>query len=313
MIYTLTLNPAIDITINVKLINHRDVTRVDKKIKDAAGKGINVSKVIASLNGESTSFGFVAGVNGEFIKQQLDQLQIKHSFTSIEGETRENIKILETKMSNVIEINESGPTINDDSLQELTNNLICALKKDDILVIAGSIPPGVKKCYYKHLIDTCNEIGVITVLDTSLSLLESAIEGVPSVIKPNLFELEQLTNKTLKSDQDIINEGLLLNEKGIKHVIVTLGKKGSIYVSKEKVYKIEVPEIKAKSTVGAGDSFVGGFVYMLSNQESILDSLVYASSVASASCLTEGTKPGSIDDINNIKEKISIGEVNNEN
>lgn len=309
MIVTLTLNPAIDRTIKIDRINPKDVTRVKKTIRDAAGKGINVSKVIASLGGDTVCSGFLAGVNGEYIKKALDKLHIENSFIDVQGETRENIKLHETELSNVIEINEQGPSITTSELDKLTNTLYSLLKQGDILVISGSIPKGVPNEYYKNIIEHFNHQDVKTVLDTSLDLLKISIEGKPFLIKPNLFELEKLCGKSLSSVEAILIEAKNIVNNGIKEVIVSLGKDGVLYVNKEKVYKVTVPEVDVESTVGAGDSFVAGYSYGLDSKKTIEQNLLYAASVATASCMTEGTQPGSIDDINEIYKNTKIEEV----
>ncbi len=309
MVVTLTLNPAIDRTIKVPLLNQRDVTRVTSTRRDAAGKGINVSKVIASLQGDTVCTGFLAGDNGVFIQNQLDQLSIRTDFVQVSGETRENIKIQETDTNKVLEINELGPTISPSELQEITTKLDNLLQEGDVLVISGSMPKGINQDYYKTLLERYNAKGVTTLLDTSLHLLTRGIEGKPSIIKPNLYELEKLTGKTLSSNNDIIDEAKKLLQKGIKEVIVSMGKDGVLYISNNKVYKVTVPSVQVESTVGAGDSFVAGYSYALDNNFKLTKALRYAASVATASCKTEGTNPGSLEDITEIYKESTISEV----
>ena len=309
MIVTLTLNPAIDRTIKVDQINQRDVTRVTKTIRDAAGKGINVSKVIHSLGGNTIAAGFLAGENGAFIKKALSALNISYNFVEVEGNTRENIKIQETNKNNVIEINESGPTITKEETNRLNNTLDKLLQPGDILVMSGSIPKGIENDYYKKLIEKHRQNNVKTILDTSLELLTIGLEGKPHIIKPNLYELEKLVGKELKTTTEIIQEARQICKQGIHQVIVSLGSEGVLYVDLDQVLKVTVPKVEVESTVGAGDSFVAGLSYSLDNNYSLENTLMYSASVATASCMTEGTNPGSKEDINEIYKKVKIEEV----
>ena len=309
MIVTLTLNPAIDRTIKVDQINQRDVTRVTKTIRDAAGKGINVSKVIHSLGGNTIATGFLAGENGAFIKKALSALNLSYNFVDVEGNTRENIKIQETSKNNVIEINESGPTITKEETNRLNNTLDKLLQPGDILVMSGSIPKGIENDYYKKLIEKHRQNNVKTILDTSLELLTIGLEGKPHIIKPNLYELEKLVGKELKTTTEIIQEARQICKQGIHQVIVSLGSEGVLYVDLDQVLKVTVPKVEVESTVGAGDSFVAGLSYSLDNNYSLENTLMYSASVATASCMTEGTNPGSKEDINEIYKKVKIEEV----
>lgn len=309
MIYTLTLNPAIDRTIIVDEISKVDVTRVQKTRRDAAGKGINVSKVIDSLGGTSVCLGFIAGENGRYIKNQLAQNNIKNVFVDVEGETRENIKVLQTNSSGMIELNEKGPIITKEDKEKLFNILDSLLVKNDVLAISGSIPQGLDVSIYKEIIERYKSKGVVIVLDASGDLFTVGIEGLPHIIKPNKYELEKYLNKPLVSDRDIALEAKKLIVKGIDKVIVSLGKEGAIYVDCENSYRVVVPSLEVKSTVGAGDSFVAGLCVGLSRFDDEQELIKYAASVGSASCLTEGTYPGTIEDIENIKEKILVQEI----
>jgi 1-phosphofructokinase len=307
MIYTLTLNPAVDHTIYVDEINNKDVTRVKKTIKDGAGKGINVSKVLRTLHVDSICLGFIAGDNGRYIKNELAKRDIPIGFIEVNGETRENIKLIITHENKVIELNEVGPKINSSNKKELIMKLDNLLKKDDILVISGSVPEGIEKTMYADIVDRYKD--VFTILDVSGELFTYGVQGLPNVIKPNLYELEQYANKSLKSDNAVIEVCKKLVEQGIEHVVVTLGSKGALYVSAEHVYKVEIPTVQAKSTVGAGDSFVAGLVYGFHHHFSVDKLLQYAAAVASASVKSEGTAKVDPEDINELFYLTKVKEI----
>lgn len=309
MIYTLTLNPAIDRTIVVDEINHIDVTRVKNTRRDAAGKGVNVSKVIHSLESSSVCLGFIAGQNGNYIKAQLDKLGIIHHFVEVNGETRENIKLIEENTGKTLELNETGPIITKQNVSDLYKMLDSLLKENDVLSVSGSVPLGLENTIYKEIINRYKEKGVVVVLDASNELFKVALEAKPHIIKPNKYELEKYLKKPLNSYKEMSLEAKRIIANGVQKVIISLGKDGALYIDSLHSFKVEVPLLKAKSTVGAGDSFVAGLCVGLSRFDNPEDLMRFASGVGSASCLTEGTNPGSLKDVLEIQEHIKIEEI----
>lgn len=304
MIYTVTLNPAIDKTIYIDQLNEKDVTRIQKSLKDAAGKGINTSKVLKQLGVDTVNLGFIAGYNGVYIKNVLDSLSIKHDFIEVTGETRENTKVI-IKNNGVLELNESGPQISGKQELSLIYKL-SELQKNDIVILSGSTPLGVDPNFYSEIISLLKEKEVYVICDFSGDHFKNSIDALPHVIKPNLYELEQYFDKTYKNETEIISDALLLIEKGVEKVFVSMGKNGSLLVTKKQVLKANVPNLNVKSTVGAGDSFVAGLAYSILKQEKDSEILKFASSIGSASCLTENTARINNEDIVNIYNHIKI-------
>lgn len=307
MIYTLTLNPAIDHTIYIDELNEEDVTRVKKTLKDPAGKGINVSKVLKTLHLDSICLGFIAGKNGEFIQNELTKKGVSYNFVEVHGETRENIKVIASQNHKVIELNEVGPRITNIDVQEIVFKLDTLLKKNDILVLSGSVTSNVRPTIYKDIIERYKD--VFTIVDASGELFEKTIASRPNVVKPNLYELETFVKKPLKSDSSIIHACEKLLELGIEHVFVSLGSKGTLYVSKDKVYKAQVPSVDVKSTVGAGDAFVAGLTYGFHHHFDIEKTLQYASAVGTASVMTEGTADVDPIDVNELYYLVKVSPV----
>ena len=306
MIYTLTLNPAIDRTIYTASLSKEDVTRVEKTIRDAAGKGINTSKVLKQLSVDSICLGFIAGANGQFIQNSLEALDIKQNFITVAGETRENIKLIEQSTHQIYEINESGPTLHQAHLDILFKQLD-SLKKDDILILSGSAPKGISSDIYETIIKTYPHL--FTILDSSGPLFKAGLNAKPNVIKPNKFELEQYAGRTLSTLEDIINVSKDILKSGIDYVFVSLGSSGSIVLSINETLHATVPSLKIKSTVGAGDSFVAGLAKTFNEKQSLEDILRYASSVGSASVLSEGTASVNISDIDTLYNQIKIKKI----
>ena len=175
MIITVTLNPAIDKTLEVDNCTINSINRVSSIKIDAGGKGINVSKVIKSLKGESIALGALAGSTGEFIKSYLDDEKIKNDFVFVGGETRTNIKIVDKVKNTNTDINEPGNSISEEEINRIKEKVFNDIKEDDILVLSGSVPQGVEKNIYEVWIKDAKKLGVKTILDANGELLKKGL------------------------------------------------------------------------------------------------------------------------------------------
>lgn len=301
MFITVTLNPAIDVMIDVKDLGVEKYVRLLDKKKIAGGKGINISKVLKTIGEKTFVTGFVGGTNGRFIEKQLSKAHIDHKFIHVDKETRENLKIFDRANTSTYEINEAGPTIDLTKLDELIIMLKSIIKKNDILVISGSAPTNYNVDVYKIMIESLKPLCSEVVLDTSKEWFKVGLTASPHIVKPNLEELEYYSNKKLSSDEEIIEEALKIIDSGVLEVIVSLGKKGSLYISKENRFKITVPDIKVSQTVGAGDALLARFI-SAKHKKSLEEALVDATYM-SLSYIAD------IENETEIKEQINIVKV----
>lgn len=279
MFITVTLNPAIDVMIDVKNFKIEKHAKLLDKKKIAGGKGINISKVLTELGEKTFVTGIVGGTNGKFIEKAMAKSHIDHRFIHVEKETRENLKIFDQTKLATYEINEAGPQIDLTKLDELIMLLKSLIKKNDVLIISGSAPINYHVDVYKVMIETLKPLCKEVVLDTSKEWLKVGLTASPHLIKPNLEELEYYTGKKLEKDEEIIREAQKIIESGVLEVIVSLGKKGSLYISKDHQYKITVPDIKVFKTVGAGDALLAGYL-SAKNKKSLEEALLDAAYVS---------------------------------
>ena len=259
MIYTLTLNPALDYVIQLDDLNVGYVNRTNNEHINYGGKGINVSCVLKELDIESICLGFVAGFTGLELKRGLkEDLGLKEDFIVVkEGMTRINVKI---KSKDETEINGRGPMINQSDLDLLYKQLDC-VKDGDSLVLSGSIPLGVDKKIYCLIMDYLKDKDIRVVVDGSGALLMNTLKYKPFLIKPNHHELAELFNIELSSLEDIEHYARLLQEQGAKNVLVSMGKDGSMLIDEYGIrYDQGVCNGKVVNSVGAGDSMVAGFI-----------------------------------------------------
>lgn len=304
MIITVTLNPAIDKTVEVDNCTINSVNRVSSVKLDAGGKGINVSKVVKSLNGESIALGALAGRTGEFIKNYLDSEEIKNDFIFVNGETRTNIKIVDKVKGTNTDINEPGNSISEDDVKKIKENIFNNTKKDDILVLSGSVPQGVEKNIYELWIKEAKELGVKTILDADGELLKQGILAGPYLIKPNIHELEKLFDVKIDGINQVISLCKSIFDYGVNFIAVSLGSDGALFMNREKTIYAHGIKVKVKSTVGAGDSMVAALAFALDKGYSFERSVTLSVAAATAGVMTEGTTAGELCDILNIEKQV---------
>jgi 1-phosphofructokinase len=291
MIITVTMNPAIDKTVDLEQMVQGGLNRVKNVIIDAGGKGINVSKTIKELGGRSIATGFVGGSGGMLIKKVLQDLGIESDFVEIEKEVRTNLKVVEAD-GNVTEFNEPGPFVTEVELELLTQKLLSYANKDALFVLAGSIPNGVSKTVYRTLTTKLKEKGAKVFVDADGELFIHSLEAGPDIIKPNRHELEEYYHKDYRVDEaELIGMGQSLLEKGIGTIAVSLGQMGALFLSGETVLRCPGLKVEAHSTVGAGDAMVAALSYGIDRGLPLEDCAKLGIATSAGAVTTKGTKP----------------------
>ena len=283
MIYTLTLNPALDYDIYMDSFQEGDLNLSKEVNIRAGGKGINVSKLLAKLGIKSKALGYTAGFTGDFIKKNLYDEGIESDFVELDGITRINVKI--NNNSKETEIAGLSPKITKEAEEKLIEK-ISKLQKDDILILSGSIPGSIERNIYKKLAEMLPE-GTKIVLDTRGNLLKENLNG-NFLIKPNIAELEEMFETRLSTTADIIKKCAYFLERNVKNVIVSMGSKGALLVNKEGAYLAEAPKGELINSVGAGDSMVAGFIAGIETGRSPEDSFRLAVASGSATAYSYG-------------------------
>lgn len=305
MIYTLTLNPALDYVVKTEEFLPGELNRMDSEQLFVGGKGINVSRVLKTLGVSSTAMGFVAGFTGKEIEEVLIKEGIKTDFVKLaEGNSRINIKI---KSGQETELNGKGPKVDTSAKEQLFEKLD-SLEKGDILIMSGSSANGLSNNIYAEIMQSLEERNINFVVDASGELLKKALCFKPWLIKPNKQELEQFFDCRIESaDQALIYAKRFL-EYGAKNILLSLGKDGAIFVdSQENAYKVTVPFGKVVNTVGAGDSMVAGFLAGFSLYEKHEDRLRLAAASGSATAFSEDLAKK--DDIIALLDKVTIEKI----
>lgn len=306
MIITVTMNPAIDKTVEIDQLLPGGLNRIRKVEYDAGGKGINVSKTIRELGGTSIATGFLGGNAGKTIQSVLGKKEIGNDFIQVDGETRTNTKVFE-KNGAVTELNEPGPVISEDQIHALLQKLEDYADDHTLFVLAGSIPAGVDRNIYAEITRLVHKKGAKVLLDADGELFRNSLEAVPDIIKPNRVELEEYAGFDYRASQEeLLNLARKIRQKGIGTVAVSMGKSGAMLVKDG--YEVRCPAlyVKAHSTVGAGDAMVAALAYSW-DQGLDDDALTRLCIAASAGAVTTiGTKPPTRELVDQLAEQVII-------
>lgn len=258
MIYTVTLNPALDYVMKVGNIRYDDINRSESEEIYYGGKGINVSVILTRLGVENKALGFVGGFTGEKLYEMLKKDGIDCDFNILKnGYTRINVKI---KAQTELDVNAQGPAIDEEDIALLLEKLD-GIKQGDFLVLAGSIPNTLPDDIYERILSRLDGRGINFVVDATGDLLKNVLKYKPFLIKPNHHELGDLFGVEAKSEDDIVFYAKKLQEMGARNVLVSRAKDGATLIDEQKnVTTFENVEGELVNSVGCGDSMVGGFL-----------------------------------------------------
>ncbi|MBR3927666.1 MAG: 1-phosphofructokinase [Clostridia bacterium] len=310
MIYTVTLNPARDRTVVIPNFAAGKVNRIVSFRDDPGGKGINVSKVIKSLGGDSVAMGILGGNTGRYILACLDEMKIHNDFVFVNAETRTNIKVFDEKNLVTTDINEAGSPVEPEALDKVIGRILKNAKKGDIVVFAGKIPAGAPSDLLYQWIKTLEENGVRTVLDADSKTLKEGVKASPMLIKPNEIELGELLGETLDSlDKIILSAKRVMAENGISFVAVSMGANGAVFVTKNAIYRAKGLKIQAKSTVGAGDAMAAALAYGIDAGMKEMDYCRLSIAASAAAVMCEGTQSADREIVDALNEKVEIFEM----
>ena len=290
MIYTVTLNPALDKTVEIPGMALDTVNRITEMRTDPGGKGINVSKVIAKLGGESCAASILGGGSGKMLEKLLEGEPFATRFRFVEGQTRTNLKIIDREGHTNTDINEPGLTVTDADLDALLHELLAELRPGDIVVLAGSLPKGAPQDTYRTWTAACKKAGARVFLDADGALLAEGLKAAPYLIKPNDDELSRLAGKKLETLEELTAEGRRLLERGIERVVISLGGRGALYLRKGSTIYAEGLKVPVGSTVGAGDSVVAALAYAEAQGLSEEEAVRLSTAAGAANVMCSGTQ-----------------------
>lgn len=301
MIYTMTFNPALDYIVKVDDFKIGNVNRTSYEEIYVGGKGINVSIVLKNLDISNKALGYIAGFTGDEIQQRLNDYGCENDFIKTPtGLSRINLKLKSTEET---EINGIGPII-DKTLVDILFKKLDILQKDDIVVLAGSIPNSISSTIYEDIMKKFQNKGVKFIVDATKDLLKNVLKYKPFLVKPNHYELAELFDVKITCEKDIIKYATKLKDMGASNVIISMAGEGAIFISEDgSITKCLAPKGILINSVGAGDSMVAGFIAGFIKNGNLNDAFKMGIATGSASAFSDGlaTKDKVLDLLQQIK------------
>lgn len=290
MILSLTVNPALDVYSSVEKLDPNDKLRCKKAKVDPGGGGINVTRVIKRLGGESTAIYAKGGFTGDIFEKLLKDENITQDPVQISEDLRQNFAVTETSSGQLYRFGFPGPTLYKSEYEEILKK-IDHYKNTDFLVASGSLAPGVPENFYARVAAKAKKNSTKFILDTSGKAYKEVLEEGAYLLKPNKAELEDLIGETARDAKDI-NELLLevLQKYKVEVLVLSMGADGALLAANGKVQHFPAPFVEHVSSIGAGDSMVAGIVYSLSQNNPLEKAVLFGIACGSATIKSPGTE-----------------------
>jgi len=258
-IATVTLNPAIDQTVRVDGFQTNTVNRGQAMQFDAGGKGVNVASFLADYGHATAVTGFLGQENADIFEQLFARKRIDDQFVRIPGRTRIGVKIVDEANQQTTDINMPGLLPTSEAMNKLLETIEGLAASYDWFALSGNLPPGVPATIYATIITQLKRHGKQVVLDTSGEALREGARAGPTIVKPNVDELHQLTGQKLP-DEAAIEQAARQLLGDIQLVVISMGERGALFVDAATTLIATPPRVEVKSTVGAGDAMVAGLI-----------------------------------------------------
>lgn len=292
VITTVTLNPVLDKAVSVPRLDPGTIHRLRPMREDLGGKGINVSRALRALGIESRIVGFFGGRTGDFMRLELEKAGYEVHAIEVDGETRQNITLLDEARDQYTKFNEPGPTVAACRLVELETCLKRLAMPGSLWAFCGSLPPGVPDDAYAHCIASVQGCGGRACLDTSGSALRDGLAACPFAVKPNSEEASEVLGRPLVSDADHAVAARELRGGGIELVALSRGAHGMVLAMGAQVVMAQPPPVDARSPVGAGDAALAGLLWAILDRCDAVETAARAVACGTAAALQEGTGVG---------------------
>ena len=288
-IITITLNPAIDKSTSITSLAAGKKLRCAPPCFEPGGGGVNVSRAIHKLGGETTAIYFAGGYTGEFYKQLLDDEKISSVAVKTRNHLRENLIVFDRSSGMQYRFTMPGPSIYEQEWKEILKT-IKEHDRADFMVVSGSLPPGVPNDILANIAVIAKRNNIKLIVDSSGKALQNALTEEVYLIKPNLQELAELTGKNLASMDEAMNAAKTIVDRGkSKIIVVSLAEEGALLVTETLSKHLPAPKVKIRSTVGAGDSMLAGIIQSLSKNKTIEEAVQFGVLCGTAATMNTGT------------------------
>jgi 6-phosphofructokinase 2 len=305
-IMTLTMNPAVDTSSSVRQVSSDHKLRCSAPRHDPGGGGINVSRAIHKLGGDSLAIFTAGGPSGELLRALLEKEGIRQEPIPVKTWTRENLYVLEESTRRQFRFIMPGAALEEAEWQRCLERLSRLPEKGGYLVASGSLPPGVPADFFGRVARVAQQHGTRFVLDTTQPALSLALREGVYLVKPNLHELCELVGQDLRDERHQADAALDLVHSGQCEVVVlSLGAGGALLATAEGTERLRAPSVRVSSRVGAGDSMLAGIVLGLARGMILRATVRYGIAAGAAATLNPGTQLCSREDTERLFEMIS--------
>jgi 1-phosphofructokinase len=299
MIFTLTPNPSVDRSVNVQEIRFNTVLRSRKIRLDWGGKGFNVSRSLQQFGIESIILAWVGGGSGKMLADGLQHLGIQTDFVWVDEDTRTNTMIFENEGDWHVKVNEPGPSISSDAIDQMMLKVEGYAKKGDIWILSGSLPPDVPENFYANLIQLLKSRGAQVYLDAHGAALRYGCQAIPFLVMSNVVEASKVVGFSIDDQEDAKRAALPFLRMGIGIFALKLGTTDLLIASQHEMVFATSPRLTVRNATGAGDSLMAGMIYAQSKEMNLVEVARWAVATGAASVESEGVSEF---DINRVQE-----------
>ena len=293
MIFTITLNPALDREMTVPDICLDRVLRSNAIHIDYGGKGFNVSRALLAMGVESIALGFIGGATGDQMIAGLSQLGIQTDFVRVQGETRINMSVVDIGHTHYLKVNEPGPSVTDIEAALMLDKIEALVNKGDWCILAGSTPPGIQPNFIAEIIQRVQAMGAFAILDMEGACLRAACASNAFLVKPNATEAGELLGNQIRTIDDALIALARIRLLGARQVAISLGKTGAVYSDGTGTWWAKPPSIRERNPIGAGDAMLAGMVWALQMNLTGNEVLKWGVASGAAAASLDGTAIGS--------------------
>jgi len=306
MIATVTLNTSIDRTLFIKDFAWNQTIRASQSAIGMGGKAADASWVLGELGYDNLATGFAAGDTGKLMEKMLRKRGCRTDFVWVGGETRTNIVVIGEEGRGQSTLVSNGLDVGPGHVEQFKKKITAILRKSNCVLIGGSVPHGVDVSIYTSLVKQAMSTGLPVVFDASGPGLKAGMEARPTIAKPNIDEIAELSGQKVASIEDAYRVGTELKNAYGTMFVITLGKDGALAVLADRAYRIPVLRIDIVSSAGAGDAVLAGLSAALSQRKPIEDGLRLGFAAAAAVCLTPATADCRRSDVENFLPQIEL-------
>lgn len=306
MILCIGTTPAAQRVMVFRKLELDAVNRANTTLDGAAGKSVNVAKVLATLGAQPVATGFAGGDRGKELLELLASRHIETDFVSVAAPTRQCISVLDQSAQTVTELVEESRPVSPAEYASLRSIIQKRLPGCDAVVMSGSITPGGPVDFYREITQLANEMSILSVVDAQGSVLEEALAARPGLVKPNRRELAATVRRSLKDEREVIAAMSEIQKRGAVRVVVTAGKSATLALHGDQLWRIQPPPVSAVNPIGSGDAFTAALVWQLAQKATLGEACRWASAAGAANALS--AMPGEMDrhDVERLADEVKV-------